>query len=476
MLFNDEPTIDDHLGHIRLIKPLAKHVLDCHPPQVFGICGRWGAGKTSFLKKLWAYLGGPVEFRRSGQTVFEKLDKEEWKKHFDADDELHKLIFLGRNRELIWFNPWHHQFENSPLVALLNEIRHHFAITMSLYEQTGKIRNLAKNAVWNTVAESAKLIKLSLPDAKTAKDLNREYDSENFSGVLGSQRFRQLFEEAIDEVTDKQGKLVIFIDDLDRCESETSYRLLEALKLYLNVKNCIFVVGIDREHLEINIAKVLHGEKDGWNYRPIARDYLNKMFQHLFVLPTPGLTGDFLQSLWGANFRNDRLWQTASRLFEWTGAGETLALDALMKTLDSNLPHNPRKIKSFLASWATSLEMVEKPDSTGPSLDWRLSVVLHYLAQFEEPLFRKVEESPGFLSNEIFRFCRGSGANSPYFKGLELPYEMPAGSGVPEENKEGPPPRTFWIARLISEIAEELGESIPGDWILKHVPRTGSKG
>jgi len=41
-------------------------------------------------------------------------------------------------------------------------------------------------------------------------------------------------------------RMVIFIDDLDRCLPEVALQVLEALKLYFNIDGVAFVLGIDR--------------------------------------------------------------------------------------------------------------------------------------------------------------------------------------------------------------------------------------
>ena len=57
-LHNDEPTLVDTLGRAGLVKTIGDDVAICDPPQVFGIHGDWGAGKSSFLHQVhWTLTG-----------------------------------------------------------------------------------------------------------------------------------------------------------------------------------------------------------------------------------------------------------------------------------------------------------------------------------------------------------------------------------------------------------------------------------
>ncbi|MGH9937331.1 MAG: KAP family P-loop NTPase fold protein [Blastocatellia bacterium] len=513
MIFNDEPTHDDELGHNTLVRRVGHRALKCNPPYVVGVCGSWGAGKTSFLHKLWAYLGGEFEIadQKRKRSPIDSGERFSWFQ--EAPKDFNDLLD-NRKTELIWFNPWQHQFESNPMVALLSEIRRQFSLRRKLFDEAGKLTDVAIHSTLNALAEMGKELKIPLPSAKSIMERGREYEAEHFSTALSSQRFRDFFESAIEEITKdrkdkKKGLLVIFIDDLDRCEGDVAYRLLEALKLYLNARNCVYVLGLDQQHLESSIAKVLSGEKETWRYHPLARDYLSKMFQGLFLLPVPRDTEVFVNKTLDPQDEDFR--SRLEKLFGFTDG----AWPELVAALDQNLPHNPRKIKSFISSWKLYLDLLPDPPGEDSKLDWRLTLILHYLAQFEEPIFRKVEESPIFYTDHVQAFALRGFSAHPLFYGLELPYEImksssgrrnaggqayetggldtvsdvaaaldPARSALKEsdEIKPLPEPRIFWISRLIRRLVEETASreirtepEIPADFTLRHLPHTGGK-
>ncbi len=491
MIKNDEPVYEDALGYYAKVKNVGHRILDCSPPYVIGVCGSWGAGKTSFLKMLWAYLGGDVEQSDGKMRKISEPEHWDWFKETHTDFDRFRGDPTGKKRdiELIWFNPWQHQFESSPLVALLNEIRQHFTVTRKLFNHAGKLADVTTHSLLNSMGEIAKNLKLPLPTAKTVMERGREYEDENFLTALGSQRFRDFFENAIRSITRGKGLLVIFIDDLDRCEGEISYRLLESLKLYLNARNCVYVLGIDQQHLENSIAKALSGEKETWRYRPLARDYLSKMFQSVFHLPVPRATHQYIEQM--LDFQDEAFNIRLTQLFGFQEGDRK----RLVEALNNNLPRNPRKIKSFIASWKLFLDALPALPNL-QRLDWRLTLVLQYLAQFEEPLFRKIEQSPAFYSDELVKFCQLGFSPHPLFDGLELPYgtqhlssesdksgslgSAALSAGLPavepskkDEPKRLPEPRIFWISQIINELAKEFGTKLKDELIMFHLLQSG---
>jgi hypothetical protein len=478
MRMNDEPVYRDALGYYDLARRVGHRVLKCTPPYVIGVCGSWGSGKTSFLKMLWAYLGGPFELDGGKYQPLQDAARDDWFSEPLGDfDQLRN----GRKVEFVWFDPWQHQFETTPLVALLNEIRRHFSLTRKILTEGGKLANVSIHAALDALTELGKDLKIPIPGAKGILERGREYETEHFSSPLASQRFRDFFEAAIREVTD-HGLLVIFIDDLDRCEGEVAYRLLDALKLYVNANNCVYILGLDQNHLERSIAKALSGERDTWPHRPLAREYLSKILQSLFHLPVPRHSSRYVEELLDPNDEDFK--RQLENLF---GLTQPVGWKQLVDALDRNLPHNPRKIKSFIASWKLYLDALIGPVEGEEKLEWRLTLVLHYLAQFEEPLFRKVEEAPAFYFEQVLRFCRMGSTKHPLFHGLELPYksgsETDEEGGVgdvesgreKDESKSQPQPRIFWISRLVNDHSNRKKFKVNDEVIYRHLLRTGGK-
>jgi hypothetical protein len=93
--------------------------------------------------------------------------------------------------------------------------------------------------------------------------------------------FRDEFEALLKE-TDI-GKLVVVIDDLDRCLPETIIETLEAIKLFLFTPRTAFILGADERLVRYALRKRFP-ELPGQNTE-VGRDYLEKLIQFPIHIP-----------------------------------------------------------------------------------------------------------------------------------------------------------------------------------------------
>ena len=80
---------------------------------------------------------------------------------------------------------------------------------------------------------------------------------------------------------DADYRIVIFIDDLDRCDPEKALEVLESIKSFFDIEGIIYVIGMDSETINSLIKK-----KYGEEYAIKGLDYLQKIVQLPFQIPT----------------------------------------------------------------------------------------------------------------------------------------------------------------------------------------------
>lgn len=93
-------------------------------------------------------------------------------------------------------------------------------------------------------------------------------------------------------------KIILVIEDLDRCSPERIVNTLEAIRLLASLDNVIVVFAVDGEQLLNAVAlKSLNSFVDQKQSQQIARDFLGKLFQLVIELdePTPSKLSQFIQ-------------------------------------------------------------------------------------------------------------------------------------------------------------------------------------
>ena len=123
-MHNDEPALLDALERGPLIEEVGEAIARCTPPQVFGVHGDWGVGKTSFLHQIQRYLAGDCP--QQPETVTVEMQKKAKDAEKDASTQRH-----GVYRDMVqavWFDAWRYQNEAAPVVALLHESQRYLVL------------------------------------------------------------------------------------------------------------------------------------------------------------------------------------------------------------------------------------------------------------------------------------------------------------------------------------------------------------
>lgn len=95
--------------------------------------------------------------------------------------------------------------------------------------------------------------------------------------------FRNLFEELVKDAAYKA--VVVYIDDLDRCDPRRIIECLEAVKLFVNVDRTAFVIGADERIIEYAISQHYPIKMKKEDISSPFSDYLEKLIQLPYKIP-----------------------------------------------------------------------------------------------------------------------------------------------------------------------------------------------
>lgn len=427
---DDQATLIDSLERVPIVDKLATAVMTCTPPRVYGAHGDWGAGKTSFLHQLHRTLDGipsrkdwveREERRRNGINIKQEAGSHPCRCAFPTQRWSQEEDAL-----VVWFEAWRYQHEAAPVVALLHEMRGQLGWltrakneVMKLSEVTIRsallqLEQIAKFA-WLQSATEISVANKGTGLVATVQDQGERWEREHLAEKLPAEAIREQLEHAVNQLLGRDAKqepgegrrVVVLIDDLDRCEPQATYRLLEGIKIYLNIPNCVFVLGMDQRIIEDAIAESAPGAKDKPEIsRHRAREYLEKLFQEVYHLPI--------------------VQDVPTHLLAWLPDNFSLvshdtreAIQSLLNAYPGCIPANPRKIKAFAAVlWRFLTEPDKKkiadakfaalagfsePTAKEPYLS--LVLIMASLYHFHPEVYRVLEAHTDGFYEELWQWC-----------------------------------------------------------------------
>lgn len=364
---NDAPTLRDRLDRLALVREVARVAVECQPPAAFGVHGDWGAGKTSFLRQLRYHLNDSTD---SGLEP-------------PVPGTLEPAKYSGKV-VTVWFEAWRYQNEPAPVVALLHEIRREFSVLAKGLKSAGKIAEVTIRSLLASLGDAAKLISLeALPfSAEKVENIGKAWEKEHLAERLPADTLSEFLRSAIETLlasADKKGedsvqpRVIVIIDDLDRCTPEAAFRLLEGLKIYLSLPNCVFVLGMNQQAVIDAIAKQLSEKLPGGAPLLRAEAYLEKLCAHVWRLPLPH---EPLTTL--CSWLNDKQLKQQIELALHDPDHKGISLRCL--------PPNPRRLKSFA-------NLLSRLHAQGASIEserlTRCLLLFTYVYQFHGDLFMR---------------------------------------------------------------------------------------
>lgn len=99
-------------------------------------------------------------------------------------------------------------------------------------------------------------VKAPLSMAFTEALKSPKYDYETKMGFIDTfdREYARIIDNSVTpSVCNHPGKLIVFIDDLDRCTPTQTVKVIEAINLFLDSKGCVFILGMDMEFVSASI-------------------------------------------------------------------------------------------------------------------------------------------------------------------------------------------------------------------------------
>ncbi|MBL7555490.1 MAG: hypothetical protein JNM24_06675 [Bdellovibrionaceae bacterium] len=247
-------------------------------PTTIGLFGDWGSGKSTLLQlskleaqkdssKLWIEFNGWLfEGYADARSALMGAILDQIKARIEADEnppqKAVKLI-SKLSKRINWFSTAMTVGKYAiPAITGMPHITAGFAINDAISFFKEQVKGIPE-AIQNFDEEKFKtFFKDAKEDPEEIRKSIREF-REDFSKLLSSSKIK---------------RLIVSIDDLDRCLPDTVIETLEAIRLFLFVPNTVFILAADERLVEYAVTKRFPRLPSG-NNLDVGKEYLEKMIQ-----------------------------------------------------------------------------------------------------------------------------------------------------------------------------------------------------
>lgn len=239
---------------------------------IISLDGDWGTGKTFFVKQIIEF----IKCLNNESYIVDdriKTNVENIKKNFDEKN-------INTKGEIfpIYFNAWEYDSNTDPLLTLI----------YSIIEENPKIKDvlLIDEGIKQKISKIASSFKIGVSYKGIGCEMqyNPLEKEEITKDVISVETMKGTLKELLKEImTENSNKVIIFIDELDRCKPDFAINLLERVKHFFDDENFIFVFSTNLNDLQYTVNKFYGNGLDGYKY-------FDKFFDLQFSMPEADIT------------------------------------------------------------------------------------------------------------------------------------------------------------------------------------------
>lgn len=294
MIRNDSEKLyfcgDDLMGRGKYAQNIVKMICKCHTfpksndneSYVIGIDAPWGSGKTYFVKMLKNYL--------EGNWVKPNMDTAQI--NFAEKNTNATCPPAHTSVNVIYYDAWKNDFWDNSFEPLFDSLIQSSYIKNAVEKKD--IIDLAKSAAKIITLGIKGFVYKKIEDQIETSALDEIFtEMKDYGNNMMSRDYQtqELFPEYtafrcamsslrnyLNKTIRENGKLVIIIDELDRCKPTFAVQTLEIVKHLFNIEGLVFIFSLDINQLSQSV-KVVYGE----NFDAVG--YLERFFNYLTLLP-----------------------------------------------------------------------------------------------------------------------------------------------------------------------------------------------
>ncbi|SMX77927.1 Predicted P-loop ATPase, KAP-like [Brevibacterium aurantiacum] len=261
-LWSDEPATQDLLAFRAVAETAADAIFDDGlDPVAIGLSGAWGSGKTSVLELI----------------KFEITER--------SRDSERKVLVIPTQ-------PWLYDPTVGPKESLIAEVLGALGKEFKETDPVGQVgleafKKLVRKVNWSKAVKMAArtAITMQLPNIDDVFGLVSD-EPDSLDSEKGMAAFREEFAALLaDPALAHLSRVVVLVDDLDRCLPDTVVETLEAIRLFLSAEGMSFVIAADEDRVSEAIQQKLKTAAPKNEDEDPAKLYLHKIVQTTIPLP-----------------------------------------------------------------------------------------------------------------------------------------------------------------------------------------------